>query len=80
MNLKNLDAFNVVTNFLSLFERLHRKYAHISLPTLREQISVFYKKQVLNVIAHVKTSFDRIYNHSKLPKIEVLLSFKRVEN
>jgi hypothetical protein len=31
-------------------------------------------------VAHVKTSFDRIYNHSRLPKIDVLLSFKRIEN
>lgn len=49
-------------------------------PTLKEKISGFYEKQVLQVVAHVKTSFDRIYNHSRLPKIDVLLSFKRIEN
>lgn len=39
----------------------------------------FYSAQVMQVLAQVKTSFDRIYNHSRLPKIDVLLSFKRIE-
>ena len=79
VNLKNLDAFNIVSSFLSLFERLRQKYINIQHPGTVEKINTFYEKQILNLIAHVKTSFDRIYNHSKLPKIDVLLSFKRVE-
>lgn len=80
VNLKNLDAFNILTNFLALFEKLHRKYVNVASPTLCATISAFYRKQVLAVVAHVKTSFDRIYHHSKFPKLDVLLSFKRIEN
>lgn len=80
INLKNLDAYNIVGNFLSLFQRLHRKFSAISHPSFRPKIISFYQKQVLQVVAQVKTSFDRIYSHSRLPKIDVLLSFKRIEN
>lgn len=80
VNLKDLDAYNIVGNFLSLFERLQHKFANVVHPALRERVSEFYEKQVMQVVAHVKTSFDRIYNHSRLPKIDVLLSFKRIEN
>jgi hypothetical protein len=80
VNLKNLDAYNIVGNFLSLFERLQHKFAHVMHPPLRSRIAEFYQSQVLQVVAQVKTSFDRIYNHSRLPKIDVLLSFKRIEH
>ena len=80
INLKNLDAYNIVCNFLSLFERLQHKFSNISHPTLKGRVIEFYQKQLMQVVAQVKTSFDRIYNHSRLPKIDVLLSFKRIEN
>ena len=32
------------------------------------------------LVAHLKTSFDRIYHHSRLPKLDILTSFKRTEN
>lgn len=32
------------------------------------------------LVAHLKTSFDRIYHHSRLPKLDILISFKRTEN
>jgi hypothetical protein len=80
VNLKNLDAFNILTNFLALFEKLHRKYVNVSSASLCATIAAFYRKQVLAVVAHVKTSFDRIYHHSKFAKLDVLLSFKRIEN
>ena len=80
VNLKNLDAYNIVCNFLSLFERLQHKFTNISHPVFRGRVVEFYRKQVMQVVAQVKTSFDRIYNHSRLAKIDVLLSFKRIEH
>jgi hypothetical protein len=79
VNLKNLDAYNIVANFLSLIERLQHKFANVSHPLLRHRVVKFYSGQVLQVVAQVKTSFDRVYHHSRLPKIDVLLSFKRIE-
>ena len=67
-----------MVNFLSLFDRLYRKYAHLRDPQLIARTTRFYQEQIMQVIRHIKTSFDRIYQYSKLPKSEVLLSFQRI--
>ena len=68
-----------MVNFLSLFDRLYRKYAKISHPAFAAKITEFYQGQIVHLIRHIKTSFDRIYQYSSFPKIDILLGFQRIE-
>ena len=66
-----------MTAFLSMLERLNAKYRLINHPDLKKKIAKFYRDRIMVLVAHLKTSFDRIYNHSRLPKLDILVSFKR---
>lgn len=63
--------------FLNLLDRLYRKYHHIKNNLLKKQIHRFYRDRIKALISHLKTSFDRIYLHSRLPRLDILISFKR---
>jgi hypothetical protein len=65
--------------FLNMLESLYSKYRPITHPDLRKKIAKFYRARIMALVAHLKTSFDRIYHHSRLPKLDILISFKRTE-
>ena len=63
--------------FLNLLDRLYRKYHSIKNTYLLKKIHRFYRERIMVLVAHLKTSFERIYDHSRLPKLDILISFKR---
>jgi hypothetical protein len=69
-----------VTNFNVLFEKLYSKFSTIYDEKLLGKINAFYQEKIRNLAAHIKTSFERIYNHSGLDKLNIILAFKRVDN
>jgi len=79
VNLKNLEAYNLMLAFLNMLESLHMKYRSITDRTINQRIESFYRARIMALVAHLKTSFDRIYHHSRLPKLDILVSFKRTE-
>lgn len=66
--------------FLNMLESLQSKYRLINDLALKTKIFKFYRERIMVLVAHLKTSFDRIYNHSRFPKLDILVSFKRTEN
>lgn len=63
-----------------MLEKLKAKYIPINETHLKKKIAKFYRDRIMVLVAHLKTSFDRIYHHSRLPKLDILVSFKRTEN
>lgn len=63
--------------FLNLLDRLYRKYHNIKNDHLKKQIHRFYRDRIKALVSHLRTSFDRIYLHSRLPRLDILISFKR---
>ncbi len=80
IDLKNIETYNIVTNFNVLFEKLYSKFSSVYEKALTTKINLFYQQQVKSLTAHVKTSFERIYNHSGLDRLSIILAFKRVDN
>lgn len=78
INLKNIDAYNIVINFAVLFTRLHNKFVQVRDQTLIERVNTFYGREIMALVAHIKTSFERISKHSGHNKIEIILAFRRV--
>lgn len=65
--------------FLNMLDNLYMKYRGITDPKIKHRIQSFYRARIMALVAHLKTSFDRIYHHSRLPKLDILVSFKRTE-
>lgn len=68
-----------MTAFLTMLHKLQSKYTLLTDPPLKKKVAKFYRDRIMVLVAHLKTSFDRIYHYSRLPKLDILVSFKRTE-
>lgn len=75
-----MEAYNITVNFTHIFEKLYSKFRRVTDEGIKNRIDQFYYDELLRLVRHIKTSFERIYNNSGIDKFETLMSYKKVED